>query len=324
MDLRLDQARAMLAAAETAHYQVHMIRAAALVYDALPNAAALTLAQPTVADSAIFPEAWLHAIYAADGTVLWRRGESSPQRNWPYTMESITDALLAAADDRPLPDAAVRLPGWSRQPSLSLENLYRIKLPSPSEVDHLMTTSLGEPANPAGLSVWILHRWSDGQYSAEPYATYEGALQSLATEIRASSGRSHRLDEFPASVANLTDADVVSLHYCGAAEPAPTCGAVDHSGFLLLEMPVRGPEPTQLNLRMATLRVLDEVLDGSHESSLTYYLDAVGLTLSVHAGVSGPVVRLRNDNLPADLPVTVISNDDTETPNVLLLLTQDR
>ncbi|GAA2822488.1 hypothetical protein [Saccharopolyspora taberi] len=163
---------------------------------------------------------------------------------------------------------------------------------------------------PQGLTVWTLHWWHKHTDEQELFLSYDDALHRLATMVRDEWDEENWRDELPASHRWLNDGQVVSLFYGAEIQLSPTQGhCEDDRGFEITEDHVHGSEPGELELRLATLRVLDEAPDDPHEHPLTYCLDAIGLTVAVYPGRNGPMVHVSNDSLPAGLPVTITLDD---------------
>lgn len=150
-----------------------------------------------------------------------------------------------------------------------------------------------------GTTVWLLRIWTRHGDDLEVYFSYDAALHAVATRVREDWSEHSWLCALPDTPDSLTDGQAVSLFYGSEMHLSPSTGELYDEGFDVVEHQVYGPEPEQLNLRMATLRVFDEIPDGPQPAPLTYRIDALGLTIAASAGTHGPVVRISNDSLPA-------------------------
>lgn len=177
-----------------------------------------------------------------------------------------------------------------------------------------MTTTHSRPSTstalvvpPQGLSVWTLHWWNRHVDERELYLSYDEALHHLARQVREEWAEENWRDELPASDRSLTDGQAVSRFYGGQIQLSPTCGERGDRGFEITEDHVRVSGPDELELRLASLRVLDEDPVDPHARPLTYCLDAIGVTVAVYPGRNGPVVHVSNNSLP--LPISVTLDD---------------
>ncbi|MDA3644370.1 hypothetical protein LZ318_30840 [Saccharopolyspora indica] len=166
---------------------------------------------------------------------------------------------------------------------------------------------------PPGLTVWTLHWWCrSGVDERRLFLTYGQALQHLAEMVREDwpDDRDER-DDLPASPRGLTAAQVVAMYYGSEVRDAPVRGDdQDHQrGFAITSALVRTDGPCEADLRLATVRVLEEDVDNA--IPLTYCLDALGLTTAVFPGEDGfPVVHICSDfPLPPGTPITVSLDD---------------
>jgi hypothetical protein len=171
-----------------------------------------------------------------------------------------------------------------------------------------------QPAAPSstaeiGTSVWLLHTWNRHGDETQVYFSYADALHALATTAR---DQWPNLKGLPANPKDLSDGTTVSLFYGTELSEEPTVGEHIDDGFEIVEHQVYGREPERVDRRMATLRVFDEYPDGAQYSPLTYRLDAIGLAITVTAGMYGPFVAIGNESLPAGTALHVAADDFEE------------
>lgn len=172
------------------------------------------------------------------------------------------------------------------------------------------TATTTAPAPPVGQTVFLLRWWDRHAEEIELFHTYEAALHALARDVR-------ELLVWhvppPAALETLTDADVVLAFYGGdggtGGREAPTFGIDESSeaGFEIVEELIGGPEPAEVTLRLASLRVLDGDPD---IPSVAYCLDAEGLTVAVSHDHSGyPTVHVTVEEHLSGVPITVRLED---------------
>lgn len=160
-----------------------------------------------------------------------------------------------------------------------------------------------------GPTVYLLHRWDPHVSETALYRDYAAALAALAAIVRANwSDVAHRID-VPDSHEGLTDAEAVLAYYGGNGgsgdTTAPTAAESFDAGFEITEEPVAGPEPREVSLRLATLRIVDDRTD-AETTTVTYFMDAAGLTVAVSSGPDGyPHVLITPENRITSMPVTV-------------------
>ncbi|MGW4528855.1 hypothetical protein [Amycolatopsis sp. NPDC004378] len=161
-----------------------------------------------------------------------------------------------------------------------------------------------------GTTVWLLHTWNRYGDKTEVYFGYDDALHALANDVRDNWTTRMQASTTPKS---LSDSAVVSQFYGVPQFSGPlTDGGTDGDGFEIVERQVYGREPERVDRRMATLRVFDEYPDGGQHSPLTYRLDAIGLAITVTAGMHGPFVAIGNESLPAGTALHVAADDFEE------------
>lgn len=160
------------------------------------------------------------------------------------------------------------------------------------------------PPVQVGTTVHLLRRWDRHDDHVSVYFSYAAALAALAAFVRV---------EVPETSDGLGDAEVVMSFYDGdggsGGPDAPTTGETADGGFAIVEESVAGPEPVEVSLRLAALRVLDSgAEDGA--PAVTYCLDADGLTIAVLPGPDGyPTVLITPESHLSGIPVTVRLED---------------
>jgi hypothetical protein len=169
-------------------------------------------------------------------------------------------------------------------------------------------------APPVGLIVYRLHRWGRIEQTTELFRTYASALACLATAARESWADITFREDVPEDPAELTDAETVLAFYGGdggAGGPeTPTFGESFDTGFEIVEDLVGGPEPAEVTLRLASLRVLDTDPDDPDVPAVTYCLDAEGLTIAVASDPGGhPRVLITPEGELSGVPITVRLED---------------
>jgi hypothetical protein len=173
-----------------------------------------------------------------------------------------------------------------------------------------------------GVTVWLLHWWRGPEHRIEPFHSHESALHCLATWAHDLWGDASWRDGVPEDPRTLTDSEVVSWYYAGTGDvPQPTSGETDEDGFVITETKVRGPEPAELHLRLASLRVLDPDPDDSTAAPLTYCMDAIGVTVAVYEDRNGLVVHITGDDLSTrtQVRVSVDGRSTTQTEYIHVL-----
>lgn len=177
------------------------------------------------------------------------------------------------------------------------------------------TPPIPQQAAPVGLTVYRLHRWDyRDTHETELFYSYQAALSALATSVVDSWGDTIWREGMPDSPDGFTDAQVVLLYYGGdggsGGREHPTVGESFGNGFEIIPDLVRGPEPTQLALRLATLCVLDGDPGDPDIPPVTYFLNAAGLTVAVAPDPQGyPVVRITPDTVLSGAPVAAHVKD---------------
>jgi hypothetical protein len=171
-----------------------------------------------------------------------------------------------------------------------------------------------QPATPSstpeiGTTLWLLHTWNRHGDKTEVYFSYDAALHALANDVRHNGTTRTQTSTAPEG---LSDAAAVSQYYGAELGEQPTDGGHVDDGFEIVEHQVYGREPDRVDRRMATLRVFDEYPDGGQHSPLTYRLDAIGLAITVTAGMHGPFVAIGNESLPAGTALHVAADDFEE------------
>lgn len=168
-----------------------------------------------------------------------------------------------------------------------------------------------QPAAPSstpeiGTTVWLLHTWDHYDDKTELYVSYDDALHALAKDVRSNWTSRIRTSAGPE---NLTDLDAVSKFYGVLPfNERVTGGGHDSDGFEIVEHQVHGRAPERVDRRTGTLRVFDDpALE--QRSPLTYRLDAMGLAITVTAGMYGPFVAIGNESLPAGTALHVAADD---------------
>lgn len=170
-----------------------------------------------------------------------------------------------------------------------------------------MSTTPESPYSPAA-TVHVLRRWDRHSDEVTLHHGYKAALGELAAFLRGDTAAAAALTERPSAPRDLSDAEVVMAVYGGdggsGGVDAPTAGEDFHDGgFSITEEPVSGPEPAAVGLRLAVLRVLD---GGTDQLSVTYCLEAAGLSITVRSGENGyPAVSITPDSHMSGLPITV-------------------
>ncbi|WP_034271094.1 hypothetical protein [Haloechinothrix halophila] len=171
-----------------------------------------------------------------------------------------------------------------------------------------------QPAAPSstpevGTTMWLLHTWNHHGDETEVYFSYDDAVHTLASRVRDNWANRMGPSTTPKG---LSDGAAVSLFYDSEISEAPTvCEHID-DGFEIVEHQVYGREPERVERRMATLRVFDEHPDGPQYSPLTYRVDAIGLAITITAGMHGPFVAIGNESLPAGTALHVAADDFEE------------
>jgi hypothetical protein len=166
------------------------------------------------------------------------------------------------------------------------------------------------PAAPVGPTVFLLHRWNAHVDETGLFRSYAAALAKLASAVRTEwADVAHRAD-VPDAPDGLGDAEAVMAFYGGdggtGGREAPMAGESLDAGFEIVEEPVAGPEPVEVTLRLASLRVLDGDPSDPHAPVVTYWLDAAALTVAVYAGLDGnPYVLITPQDHLSGTPVTV-------------------
>lgn len=171
-----------------------------------------------------------------------------------------------------------------------------------------------QPAAPSstpeiGTTVWLLHTWNRHGDETQVYFSYADALHALANTVR--DDWTNRMGPF-ASPEGLSDGAAVARFYGIELAEEPTVGEHVDDGFEIVEHQVYGREPERVDRRRATLRVFDKDPDGGQHSPLTYRLDAIGLVITVTAGMHGPFVAIGNESLPAGTALHVAADDFEE------------
>lgn len=167
---------------------------------------------------------------------------------------------------------------------------------------------------PVGTTVHLLHRWDRHVDDTSLYRDYAAALAALAAAVRTDwSDIAHRA-EVPDTHVGLSDAEAVMAFYGGdggsGGPAAPTTGESFDAGFEIVEEPVAGPEPGEVSLRLATLRVLDGDPADPDVPAVTYCLDADGLTVAVFPSAEGyPTVLITPEDHLTGIPITVCLED---------------
>jgi hypothetical protein len=170
-----------------------------------------------------------------------------------------------------------------------------------------MSTAPTSPWFPAA-TVHVLRRWDRHSDEITLHHGYDAALGELAAFLRGDTAAAAALTERPSAPRDLSDAEVVMSVYgtggSGGGVDAPTAGEDFHDGgFTITEEPVSGPEPAAVGLRLAVLRVLD---GGTDQLSVTYCLEAAGLSIAVRSGENGyPAVSITPDRHISGRPITV-------------------
>lgn len=171
----------------------------------------------------------------------------------------------------------------------------------------MSTSSSPPPAAPGvqvGTIVHLLRRWDRHDDHISLYFGYDAALAALAAFVRV---------EVPETSDRLGDAEVVMSFYDGdggsGGPDAPTTGETADGGFAIVEESVAGPEPVEVSLRLAALRVLDSGAEDS-APAVTYCLDSDGLTVAVFPGQDGyPTVLITPEGHLSGIPITVRLED---------------
>lgn len=177
------------------------------------------------------------------------------------------------------------------------------------------TPPTAAPPVQVGTTVHLLRRWDRHDDHISVYFSYAAALAALAAVVRADWSDIAHLAEVPDTPDGLSYAEVVMAFYevdGGAGGPeAPTTGeSVDDGGFAIVEEPIAGPEPDEVSLRLATLRVLDGDPAEDEVPAVTYCLEAAGLTVAVFPGPDGyPAVLITPEGHLSGIPVTVRLED---------------
>ncbi|MCK2240015.1 MULTISPECIES: hypothetical protein [unclassified Crossiella] len=164
------------------------------------------------------------------------------------------------------------------------------------------------------LVIWHLHYAIVGHIGQEIYFTHAEALHHLATVVRE---HWQELDtphgELPAP-AESSDHHTVSQFFGLTRSDALKRGHRNGiGGFEIRRVQVRGQQPAQASLRLATVTVHDGDPDDPNDDPLRYRMAAAGMVITLALPPAGPLIDINTAGLrglPYSLTITATPDTD--------------